>query len=166
VTSVSAVRAYLDGLGCTCDPVLRYRKANREDRRKLGFTYRTIVVHKITCGYRDDPARPVHLSHVRGSGRMKYACPMCGRITQTRYCALHQGNPNATTRNPRRDMAAHARFARAVKARDGHQCVTCGSTVDLRACHIVPLHMGGNDDPSNGQCKCRRCDMASDRYAR
>jgi len=51
-----------------------------------------------------------------------------------------------------------------VKARDGYRCA-CGSTTDLRACHIVPLHQGGSYDPSNGVTRCKTCDKTTDRYA-
>jgi 5-methylcytosine-specific restriction endonuclease McrA len=58
------------------------------------------------------------------------------------------------------------RFARAVKRRDRHRCVRCGSTEDLRAAHLVPVHKGGSDDISNGATLCRDCDKGSDPYAR
>lgn len=74
-------------------------------------------------------------------------------------------HPNGHGRS-QRDMAAHMRFAKAVKQRDGYQCQGCGSTTDLRACHLTPLHMGGSNDPSNGQTRCRDCDKRTDPYAR
>lgn len=58
------------------------------------------------------------------------------------------------------------RFARAVKRRDHHACVLCGSTDDVRAAHIVPLHKGGSNDPANGRTLCRYHDKASDPHAR
>jgi 5-methylcytosine-specific restriction endonuclease McrA len=65
-----------------------------------------------------------------------------------------------------RNNAAHLRFMRAVKKRDGHQCQDCGATTDLRACHIVPLREGGSYDPSNGITRCKRCDKRTDPFAR
>lgn len=65
-----------------------------------------------------------------------------------------------------RNRASHLRFMRAVKKRDGYRCVECGSTTDLRACHIIPLHQGGTDDLSNGVTRCGDCDKRTDPYAR
>jgi 5-methylcytosine-specific restriction endonuclease McrA len=91
--------------------------------------------------------------------------PGCPRFATHRgRCPQHAPDRNAP-RSPRRDQAAHARFAYAVKKRDGYRCVDCGATDDLRACHVVPLHRGGSDDASNGVTRCARCDMATDRYA-
>lgn len=55
---------------------------------------------------------------------------------------------------------------RAVKKRDRYRCRDCGSTENLRACHIVPLHEGGSHDPSNGITRCKHCDKRTDPYAR
>ena len=96
---------------------------------------------------------------------MQHTCTVCGTISNQTRCPTHRRNPNAT-RNPNRDMAAHMRFARAVKNRDGHRCVICGTTKDLRATHIVPLHQGGSDHPNNGRTLCKTHDQATDRYAR
>lgn len=65
-----------------------------------------------------------------------------------------------------RDQAAHKRFARAVKKRDGYRCVTCGFPDDLRAAHLVPIAAGGSYDLENGRTLCRRCDRATDPHAR
>lgn len=65
-----------------------------------------------------------------------------------------------------RDRAAQARFRTAVLNQDGHQCANCGSTQDLRACHLTPLHMGGTYDLSNGLTRCSSCDIETDGYAR
>src|SRR5215216_8097836 len=43
----------------------------------------------------------------------------------------------------RRDAAAHRRFAKAVKERDGYRCQECGSTERLIAHHVIPLQEGG-----------------------
>ncbi len=48
-------------------------------------------------------------------------------------------------------------LARAAKSRDGRKCVTCGSTDDLHADHIVPLAKGGSNDMSNLQTLCLLC---------
>lgn len=53
-----------------------------------------------------------------------------------------------------RDRAAHDSFARAVKGRDGGQCVECGGTEGLVAHHIVPLMEGGTHEPDNGVTLC------------
>jgi 5-methylcytosine-specific restriction protein A len=39
-------------------------------------------------------------------------------------------------------------------------CRSCGSIVGLEADHIVPLHRGGTNDPSNIQSLCHVCHAA------
>ena len=39
-------------------------------------------------------------------------------------------------------------------------CRSCGSIVGLEADHIVPLHRGGTNDPSNIQSLCHACHAA------
>ena len=68
--------------------------------------------------------------------------------------------------SPYRDRGKQAKFRRRVLARDGNQCVVCGATEDLRACHIVPLVKGGGYEPANGRTLCRIHDRMTDRYAR
>jgi 5-methylcytosine-specific restriction endonuclease McrA len=81
---------------------------------------------------------------------MRRACPKCGRIEP---CAAHPRRGG--TRPP-----SHFRFARAVKARDGHQCQHCGSTRQLEAHHLTPISAGGSDDPANGITLCKGCHRA------
>lgn len=88
-----------------------------------------------------------------------------------RRCAKHKQEFNAARglkagARSSRDNSAHKRFSREVKRRDGHQCVRCGATDDLRAHHLVPVHKGGSDDPATGVTLCGRCDRAADRFAR
>lgn len=45
----------------------------------------------------------------------------------------------------------------AVFARDGRQCVDCGSTYKLHCDHIVPLTHGGTNDTSNLATRCVTC---------
>ncbi len=42
-------------------------------------------------------------------------------------------------------------------ARDGYQCLECGSAVDLTIDHIHPVAWGGTNDASNLQTLCRSC---------
>ena len=90
----------------------------------------------------------------------------------TRRCAQHHHEFEVSrgrrkgSRSAGRDHASHKRFAREVKKRDGHRCMQCGATEGLRAHHIVALHKGGTDDPSNGVTLCARCDRLADRHAR
>lgn len=47
-----------------------------------------------------------------------------------------------------------------VLRRDGHACQYCGSTADtaeLTVDHVVPIALGGSDDPSNLVTACRDC---------
>lgn len=45
----------------------------------------------------------------------------------------------------------------AILARDGWQCVTCGSDENLEVDHIRPTYVGGSDEPDNLQTLCRKC---------
>jgi 5-methylcytosine-specific restriction endonuclease McrA len=87
--------------------------------------------------------------------------PGCPKL---KPCPIHGGNH--TGRTPGRDRAAQARFRSLVLARDGHACTTCGSTTDLRACHLTPLAHGGTYHPDNGTTRCADCDRTTDPYAR
>lgn len=73
---------------------------------------------------------------------------------------------NATGWNGQRDRTAQQHFRNAVLFRDGGACIHCGATTDLRACHLVPLSMGGTYDVSNGATRCKGCDKATDGSAR
>jgi 5-methylcytosine-specific restriction endonuclease McrA len=41
--------------------------------------------------------------------------------------------------------------------RDGRECVTCQSAVDLTIDHIVPVSLGGPNSDNNLQTMCRSC---------
>jgi hypothetical protein len=41
--------------------------------------------------------------------------------------------------------------------RDGHQCITCGSTENLEIDHKIPISKGGTSDELNLQVLCRSC---------
>lgn len=53
--------------------------------------------------------------------------------------------------------AIPARLREAVYARDGYQCLHCGSTEQLSLDHIYPYSMGGADTLENLQTLCRSC---------
>jgi 5-methylcytosine-specific restriction endonuclease McrA len=65
-----------------------------------------------------------------------------------------------------RNKRAQDRFAKAVLARDHHRCTACGSTEQLEAHHVIPLHHGGDNRVSNGVTLCKSCHKAVDRFAR
>jgi 5-methylcytosine-specific restriction endonuclease McrA len=94
-----------------------------------------------------------------------YACSSCGKVTPNRKCPDHQPDPNAHW-SPTRDRAKQASFRRRVLNRDGHRCVDCGSTDDLRACHLIPLSQGGGYNTDEGVTRCGDCDRRTDPYAR
>ena len=49
------------------------------------------------------------------------------------------------------------KICEAVKNRDGHRCVRCGSTEKLTVDHIIPHSQGGSDLPSNLRTLCIIC---------
>ncbi len=63
-------------------------------------------------------------------------------------------SPEAT---PRRAIARTVREM--VFRRDEWQCVRCGQSdmKQLSIDHVIPLALGGGDEPSNLQTMCRRC---------
>lgn len=67
---------------------------------------------------------------------------------------LWKGN-NAT------DNARLARWSRAVKKRDGYECVSCSSTENLHSHHIVPRYEDRSEEMvygvDNGETLCRSC---------
>lgn len=44
-----------------------------------------------------------------------------------------------------------------VLRRDGHRCRQCPSTEHLQVDHVVPLALGGSNDPANLQALCAEC---------
>ena len=67
----------------------------------------------------------------------------------------------------RTSTAAHRRWARQVKARDGYRCQRCGyqgsataQPHDIEANHIVNSRSGGTDTLSNGEALCLPCHAA------
>jgi len=57
-----------------------------------------------------------------------------------------------------RSTGAYKRWRKAVKARDGHRCVVCGSRKQLQAHHIVPPRDGGAPyGLENGETRCPSC---------
>jgi 5-methylcytosine-specific restriction endonuclease McrA len=41
--------------------------------------------------------------------------------------------------------------------RDGARCTHCGSTTELQFDHVIPVALGGSDDPANLQILCGPC---------
>lgn len=63
--------------------------------------------------------------------------------------------PVARARIARRQLAAG--MVRSVFDRDGWECRECGTHRDLTVDHIVPVVLGGSDDPDNLQTLCKSC---------
>lgn len=96
-----------------------------------------------------------------------FFCDKCSSLVPLALRTAHRRSHDTRSQwSANRNQAAHARFAKAVKARDGYRCVECGSAEDIRACHIVPIASGGGYDVSNGRTLCKAHDMATDGHAR
>lgn len=63
----------------------------------------------------------------------------------------------ATAQAQSRRARIHYHQRAGILERDGHACLTCGSTEDLTIDHIVPIVRGGGDEDHNLRTLCRRC---------
>lgn len=110
---------------------------------------------------------------------MRYACQVCGAITEAKRCPEHQPTKRTGSWSPNRDRSAQARFRREVLARDGHRCTfledgrkRCDATTGLRAAHYpIPLRDFAPDDPAAydpnaGVTLCAKHDRQLDPKAR
>lgn len=55
------------------------------------------------------------------------------------------------------------RVSLAVRERDGWRCTQCGKAGRLEAHHIKPVHLGGDDSPSNLRTLCREHHLSAHR---
>ena len=66
-------------------------------------------------------------------------------------------------------MSAHhhggrwQRLSLSARERDGWRCTTCGKAGRLEAHHVHPVHLGGDDSPSNLRTLCRTCHVDTHR---
>lgn len=84
---------------------------------------------------------------------------------------MWNGDGTGSIKNGRADLTRWTRHSArsrdsipdAVRAlvfgRDGHRCVTCGSSERLSLDHIYPWSLGGSDDESNLQTLCMPCNV-------
>jgi 5-methylcytosine-specific restriction endonuclease McrA len=108
----------------------------------------------------------MHHAHVRGAlclvlcavraTEMVKPCLTCGVLTSSGRCSrcrtMH--NRMRKARDGRGSGGKATAFRTKVLAKSGGRCVVCGTTVGVEAHHIVPLRMGGTDDPRNGEARC------------
>jgi cytochrome c553 len=87
--------------------------------------------------------------------------PGCPELVDKQHPCSEHGRPLNARWSKDRDGAAQNRFAAAVKARDGHRCVRCGSTWKLQAHHVRPGY-----EPECGITLCGRCHGLEDKHAR
>lgn len=67
------------------------------------------------------------------------------------------------------EFLSRSQWGNAVRQRDGHHCVECGSPRNIEAHHIVPVYQGGRNVLSNGQTLCDKCHSkahSSDTYVK
>lgn len=108
--------------------------------------------------------------------RQKVPCAHCGEtfhpiITRrTVFCSrtCYHGFRLGKTKSPQWRLATARKRAalgqnftpsqkKALIERSGGRCESCGATEDLECDHIVPCHLGGTNDLSNGQVLCSEC---------
>ncbi len=84
-------------------------------------------------------------------GRSTGKCPPCFKTYERER---QRKKPQRVVRGGARWKAARE----AVRARDGHQCTRCGSSVQLEVHHVVALEDGGAAyDPANLVTLCANC---------
>lgn len=91
---------------------------------------------------------------------MKYACLVCGRVSDERRCAEHalRGRPRGRP---------WQRIREQILMRDGWQCTfidedgdRCDETTRLHVDHVMPIAAGGSDEPWNLAVLCERHNLA------
>ncbi len=61
----------------------------------------------------------------------------------------------------RLDAAEWIRLRKDILSRDGRQCVNCSAQTNLEVHHVVPLHQGGTNRPTNLVTVCQSCHAGS-----
>jgi hypothetical protein len=98
---------------------------------------------------------------------LSFLCSQCvpPQLVPTRERVSHRRHHDKRRQwSPRRDPAAHKRFARAVLKANGSSCEVCGSPFGVQV-----HHRDGdvaNNDPSNGVVLCPRHHREVDSHAR
>jgi 5-methylcytosine-specific restriction endonuclease McrA len=92
-------------------------------------------------------------------------CLRCGRLTPSgSYCPLHEPRHHPSGFRLRPSPSSRSRpsgkLRRTVLARD-KRCVHCGSTVNLRLHHVLPVSRGGEHSEANVVTLCRACHRAA-----
>jgi 5-methylcytosine-specific restriction endonuclease McrA len=92
-------------------------------------------------------------------------CLACGRLNRGRsYCRGHE--PPHESPSSRYGLKRSPAARRAVLERDGHACVRCGATENLRVHHAEPVADGGTNDEENLFVLCDPCHVELHRAAR
>jgi len=105
----------------------------------------------VVCGER--------LCFERGYGPEFGLCSTCAGDIAELYQVTHGGEPSAP-RVPKRPMVSpQVRWK--VFREAGFTCANCGCTDRaLHLDHIIPLARGGENNASNFQCLCDKCNMS------
>jgi len=88
-------------------------------------------------------------------------CVVCGKIIEGRkrtYCSVSCREKNKSSK---RFISSGSRsknlFKDLVEKFLGGECEICGSKKNLIIHHIIPISLGGKNEPINVMCLCSKC---------
>lgn len=128
-------------------------------------------INCIVCGKVFTPAKSgmkhcsKECSYVSHRQRAVIQCAHCGktfsrRRGMTKYCSQECYGNSMLSHFPRKGKEFSKAVRRAIRKRDNHACVICGSTRNLELDHIIPISLGGENSIENGQTLCHKCHRA------
>lgn len=157
-----------------------WRLAHREEQLVKGRAYREAHRDELRA-----KARRYHLSHKteRQDYARRYWTQNAERMKATNHAWRERQDPERRReymrrwreQNPEawrahvhrrldRLIAGGAQYTRdewqALLAHYGHRCLSCGSTTQIVADHVIPLSLGGSNSILNIQPLCRHCNAS------
>lgn len=148
--------------GTTHEPKFCSKECADNSRRKH---------HPIECKFCGETFTP-YTSHMEYCSKdcfnaqrhedAKIECEVCGKVfvpdrLAVKYCSQACYGQTMLSKYPREGKEFSRAVRRAIRNRDNHQCVKCGSTHKLEVDHVHPSALGGTNSIDNGQLLCWSC---------